>query len=460
MKTGNRRASATSAAQPCRFAARAAARSIARWRSSATNAAAASARPPDAAGQDAADAGEARAPQTYTPRYLAEKILTTRSALEGERKLVTVLFADIADSSALAQELDAEKLHLLMDRVLQLAADAVHRYEGTVNSYLGDGMMALFGAPIALEDHAVRAVHAALTIQETIRGYNSEIQHEHGVAVRLRIGLNTGSVVVGRIGDDLRMDYTANSNVVHLASRMQSLAEPGTIVITEDTYRASAGEMRAEPLGPVEVKGQREPVVVYKVTGRAPWRNRLEIRAEQGLTMLVGRQRELGQLHQRLTRAKTGQGQAVALVGEPGLGKSRLLYEFRRSLAGDRVTWLEGHCRARGLTLPYGPILEILRLVFRLEEGDNPFQVGGKAAPRCARAGPGSGRGAALPRAAVRPAGRGCGAGRPPAQGQAGSEPSRRSPMCSPPRRGSARWCWSSKTCTGGTRARRISSPF
>lgn len=334
--------------------------------------------PPDAAEPPATDAGEARAPQTYTPRYLAEKILTTRSALEGERKLVTVLFADIADSSALAQELDAEKLHLLMDRVLQLAADAVHRYEGTVNSYLGDGMMALFGAPIALEDHAVRAVHAALTIQETIRGYNSEIEHEHGVAVRLRIGLNTGSVVVGRIGDDLRMDYTANSNVVHLASRMQSLAEPGTIVITEDTYRASAEEVLAEPLGPVEVRGQREPVVVYKVTGRAPWRDRLEIRAEAGLTALVGRRGELAELHQRLTRAEIGQGQAVALVGEPGLGKSRLLYEFRRSLAGDRVTWLEGHCRARGLTLPYGPVLEILRILFRLEEGDNPFQVAEK----------------------------------------------------------------------------------
>ena len=282
------------------------------------------------------------------------------------------------NSSALAQELDAEKLHLLMDRVLQLAADAVHRYEGTVNSYLGDGMMALFGAPIALEDHAVRAVHAALAIQETIRGYNTEIEREHGVRVRLRIGLNTGSVVVGRIGDDLRMDYTANSNVVHLASRMQSLAEPGTIVITEDTHQAVADEVRAERFGPVEVRGQREPVVVYKVTGRAPWRNRLEMRAAQGLTALVGRNRELGQLHEGLSRAEAGQGQAIALVGEPGLGKSRLLYEFRRSIGQGRVNWLEGHCRARGLALPYGPIIEVLRIIFHIEEGDNPLQAAEK----------------------------------------------------------------------------------
>jgi predicted ATPase/class 3 adenylate cyclase len=327
--------------------------------------------------QEMADAPEALVPHTYTPRYLAEKILTTRSALEGERKVVTVLFADIADSSAFAQQLDAEKLHLLLDRVLQLAAQAVHRYDGTVNSYLGDGMMALFGAPIALEDHALRAVHAALTIQETIRGLNAEVQRELGVSVRLRIGLNTGSVVVGRIGDDLRMDYTANSNTVHLASRLQTVAEPGAIVIAEDTQRAVAGEIITELLGPVEVRGQREPIVVYKVTGRAQHRNPLELRGE-GLTKLVGRTRELARLHEQLERAEAGQGQAVALVGEPGLGKSRLLYEFRQSLGEGRVIWLEGHCRARGLTLPYGPVLEALRLLFRIDEGDSRLQIAEK----------------------------------------------------------------------------------
>ena len=322
------------------------------------------------------DDGLSIALQTYTPRYLAEQILTTRSALEGERKVVTVLFADLADSSAMAQQLDAETLHLLLDRVLQLAAGAVHRYAGTVNSYLGDGMMALFGAPIALEDHVSRAVHAALSIQEAMAGLNAEVQHKLGVPVRLRIGLNTGPVVVGRIGVDLRRDYTANSNVVHLASRLQSVAEPGTIVVTEETRRAVAGEVTTELLGPIEIRGQREPVVLYRVTGRRTQSNPLGPRAEQGLTGLVGRSRELDELRFRLACAEAGHGQAMAVVGEPGLGKSRLLYEFRQAIGDAEIDWLEGHCRAHGLGLPYGPIVEVLRLVFRIDEGDSLSRVG------------------------------------------------------------------------------------
>jgi class 3 adenylate cyclase/tetratricopeptide (TPR) repeat protein len=311
----------------------------------------------------------------YTPRFVSENILATRSALEGERKLVTVLFADIADSSMFAQQLDAERLHSLLDKVLQLAAEAVHRYGGTVNSYLGDGLMALFGAPTALEDHALCAARAALTIQETIRGYNMQFQREHGVEVRLRIGLNTGSVVVGRIGDNLRMDYTANSNTVHLASRMQSLAEAGTILITETMQRAVGQQIQTELLGPVEVRGQRDRVTVYKITGRGRRRSRWEIRAEQGLTNLVGRQRELALLHEHLTRAEAGHGQTIAIAGEAGVGKSRLLHEFHQSLADNGVDWLDGQCLADGRTVPYGPILEILRLNFHIEEGDNPLQI-------------------------------------------------------------------------------------
>ena len=314
-------------------------------------------------------------PQAYTPKHLAERVLTIRSALEGERKQVTVLFGDIANSSYLAQQLDPEIMHQLLDQVLRLMAEAVHRYEGTVNQYLGDGLMALFGAPVALEDHAFRAVQAALTIQETIGGYSTQFQRDHGVEIRIRLGLNTGLVVVGRIGDDLRMDYTAVGNTTHLASRMQTLAEPGTILITDAVHRLVGEYVRSETLGPVEVKGQREPVQVYKVTGQRRWRSRLEISAERGLTPLVGRQRELALLHDCLARVEGGRGQIVGIVGEAGVGKSRLLYEFHTSLVAGRVHWLTGHCVAHGQTTPYLPLLEILRTNFQVEEGDNPLQV-------------------------------------------------------------------------------------
>ncbi len=314
-------------------------------------------------------------PQAYTPKYLAEKILTSKSALEGERKQVTVFFCDIADSSGLAQRLDPEVMHQVMDRALRLMAEAVHRYEGTVNQFLGDGLMALFGAPVALEDHAFRAVQAALAIQETFGGYSQELKQDRGVEIHLRQGLNTGVVVVGRIGDDLRMDYTAVGDTTHLAARMQALAEPGAILITEATYRVVEGYVRSEALAPVKVKGWSDPVSVYKVTGRRRGRSRLEVRAERGLTQLVGRERELGLLHDCLARVKAGRGQVVGVVGKPGVGKSRLLYEFRKSLEGERVTWLEGHCVAYGQTTPYLPILEILRVNFQIEEGDNPLQI-------------------------------------------------------------------------------------
>ncbi len=311
----------------------------------------------------------------YTPPYLVEKILTTRSALEGERKLVTVLFADIADSSAFAQRIDPERLHRLMGEVLQLVAEAVHRYEGTVNQYLGDGLMALFGAPIAVEDHPLRAVQAALAIQETIRGYSAQFQREHGMELRLRIGINTGSVVVGRIGDDLRMDYTAVGNTTHIAARMQALAAPGAILMAEETRRFVEGLVLYESLGSVDVRGQREPVVAYRVTGRRRWRSRLEMSAARGLTQFAGRRRELGLLHDCLRRVEAGHGQVVGIVGEPGLGKSRLLYELHASIRHDRVEWLEGYCVAYGRALPYGPILEVLRAQFHIEEGDNALQI-------------------------------------------------------------------------------------
>jgi class 3 adenylate cyclase/tetratricopeptide (TPR) repeat protein len=314
-------------------------------------------------------------PQSYTPKHLAEKILTSKSALEGERKHVTVLFCDIVDSSQLAERLDPEVMHGVMDRTLRFMAEAVHRYEGTVNQFLGDGLMALFGAPVALEDHAFRAVQAALAIRETIRGLSEQLRRERGVEIRLRQGLNTGLVVVGRIGDDLRMDYTAVGDTTHLAARMQEQAEPGTILLTEGTHRLVEGYIRSDTLGPVQVKGRTQPAAVYKVTGRRRGRTRLEVSAERGLTQLVGRQRELGVVHDCLVRAKAGRGQVVGIVGEPGVGKSRLLHEFRQALEGERVTWIAGHCVAYGQATPYLPVLEILRANFQIDEGDHPLQI-------------------------------------------------------------------------------------
>ncbi len=315
------------------------------------------------------------APVSYTPRHLAERVLTYRSALEGERKQVTVLFVDIVGSSYLAERLDPELMHQIMDRALRLMADSVHRYEGTVNQFLGDGLMALFGAPVALEDHAFRAVQAALAIRETVAGYSEQLRHEHGVEMRLRLGLNSGLVVVGKIGDDLRMDYTAVGDTTHLAARMQESAEPDAIVVTDATHRLVRGYVRSEPLGTVKVRGRSHPVEAFTITGRRQPRTRLEVSAELGLTDLIGRERELGVLQDCFMDARAGRGHIVGIAGEPGVGKSRLIYEFRRRLAAERLTWLEGHCVTYGQTTPYLPLLEICKANFHVEDGDNSLQI-------------------------------------------------------------------------------------
>jgi len=314
-------------------------------------------------------------PQSYTPRYLAEKILTSRGALEGERKEVTVLFCDVVESSRLAERLDPEAMHQIMDQALRLMAEAIHRYEGTVNQFLGDGLMALFGAPVALEDHALRAVMAALMIQETINAYTEQLKSERDVEIRLRLGLNTGLVVVGRIGDDLRMDYTAVGDTTNVAARLQSLAEPGAILIGEATQQLVEGYIHNAAQGPVQVKGRTEAIQVYEVTGRRRRRSRLEVSIERGLTPLVGRERELNLLHDCLTRAKAGRGQVVGIGGEPGIGKSRLLYEFRKTLEEEGIIWLEGHCVAQSQNTLYLPILELLRANFQIEDGDTSLQL-------------------------------------------------------------------------------------
>src|SRR6266478_1697181 len=268
-------------------------------------------------------------PDAYTPKHLAEKILTSRSALEGERKQVTVLFCDIVESTGLAERLDPESMHELMDKTLRLMAEAVHRYQGTVNQFLGDGLMALFGAPVALEDHALRAVQAALAIRETVNGYSEQLKRERGIEIRLRFGLNTGPVVVGRIGDDLRMDYTAIGDTTNLAARMQALAEPGSVVATDATHKLIAGYFETLDLGELPVKGHA-PIQAFEVLRARGRKARLDIESERGLTPLVGRDREIATLMELFTRTREGRGQVVFVAGEAGIGKSRLLLEFRR----------------------------------------------------------------------------------------------------------------------------------
>src|SRR5439155_25683126 len=264
------------------------------------------------------------APLAYTPPYLAEKILTSRSALEGERKQVTVLFADLKGSTELIRDLDPETAQQLLDPALQHMMEAVHRYEGTVNQVLGDGVMALFGAPIAHEDHAVRACYAALAMQDALRRYADEVRRTHGLPIQMRVGLNAGEVVVRTIGNDLHMDYSAVGLTTVLAARMEQLATPGSILLTAATLRLVEGMVQVHPLGPVPVKGVDEAVEVFELVGASAIRRRLQAAVARGLTRFVGRQTELAALHQALERAGAGHGQVVALLGEAGVGKSRL----------------------------------------------------------------------------------------------------------------------------------------
>ncbi len=311
-------------------------------------------------------------PQAYTPRHLAEKILTSRSSIEGERKPVTVLFCDLANSTALAGRLGPDAMHGLLNRFFELALGEIHRYEGTINQFLGDGFMALFGAPLAHEDHARRAVLAALGLSRAIREQRSLLGAPADAELTVRLGLNTGFVVVGRIGDNLRMDYTAVGDTTHLAARMQQLGEPGDILVTEATARLVTGYVRLEVLEPVAVKGRTEPLTPYKVVALGRRRSPLEGLEERALSRFVGREREVATLQELLAEVEAGRGQVVGIVGEPGVGKSRLLIEFRRSLAGRRVTYLEGRCLSFGNTIPYLPVLDIVRSNYGIVEMDDP----------------------------------------------------------------------------------------
>jgi class 3 adenylate cyclase len=312
---------------------------------------------------------QTREPLSYTPKHLAEKILTSRSALEGERKQVTVLFCDLANSTPIAERLGPEHMHTLLNRFFELALSEVHRYEGTINQFLGDGFMALFGAPIAHEDHARRGVLSALALQRTLK--EADLGKPYNVECAFRMGLNSGLVVVGSIGDNLRMDYSAIGDTTNLASRLQGVAEPGTILISESTSRLVHGYVRLEAIQPVQVKGKTEPVPIYKVVGTLPRRSPIVSRSERTLSPFVGRERELTTLEALFTQVEAGHGHVVGIVAEAGGGKSRLLYEFRQRLQDKRVTYLEGRCLSYGSSVPYHPIIDLARQHCAIAEGDN-----------------------------------------------------------------------------------------
>ena len=315
------------------------------------------------------------APETYTPKHLAEKILTSKAALEGERKQVTVLFADLKGSMELLADRDPEDARKLLDPVLERMMEAVHHYEGTVNQVMGDGIMALFGAPLAHEDHAVRACYAALRMQEVVRRYSDELRHAQGVEVQIRVGVNSGEVVVRSIGSDLRMDYTAVGQTTHLAARMEQLAAPGSIRLTAETLHLAEGFVQVTPLGPVPIKGLGEPIEVFELAGAGAARTRLEAAARRGLTRFVGRNAELEQLRDALDRASLGHGQVVAVVGEPGVGKSRLFWELTHSHRVHGWLIVQSASVSYGKATAYLPVIELLRGYFEIESRDDPRKI-------------------------------------------------------------------------------------
>ena len=315
------------------------------------------------------------APQSYTPKHLADKILTTRSSIEGERKLVTVLFADVANYTSISEKLDPEEVHQIMDGCFKILMDEIHKYEGTINQFTGDGVMALFGAPVAHEDHAQRTCYAALSIQKALGEYGDKIRKDTGVEFKMRIGLNSGPVIVGAIGDDLRMDYTAVGNTTNLGSRMESVARPGTILVSKNTHRLVRDFFEFESLGKIEVKGKKEPQEAFELIKTGEVETRIGASVAKGLTRFVGRKNSMGALMDAFDKVKSGSGQVVGLVGEAGVGKSRLLLEMRNMLPQGEYSYLEGRCLHYGGSMPYLPILDILRSYFDIKEGDREFLI-------------------------------------------------------------------------------------
>jgi class 3 adenylate cyclase/tetratricopeptide (TPR) repeat protein len=337
---------------------------------------------------DAGAPAVARAPRDYTPKHLADKILQSKSALEGERKQVTVLFADVKGSMELAEQLDPEEWHRILERFFEILTEGVHRFEGTVNQYTGDGIMALFGAPIAHEDHAQRACYAALHLAETLKRYADAVRVEHGLNFSVRMGINSGEVVVGKIGDDLRMDYTAQGHTVGLAQRMEALAESGRALLAESTIDIVHGYFALRDLGATKIRGVDAPVRVAELEGVGRMRTRLDRSRARGLSKFVGRDDEMGRLETALRRSLEGDGQAVGVMAEAGSGKSRLCFEFLESCRARGITVRSTTGVPHGRAVPLQPILEFYREIFGAAPDDTDAQTRQKIAGTIAQAAP------------------------------------------------------------------------
>jgi class 3 adenylate cyclase/tetratricopeptide (TPR) repeat protein len=315
-------------------------------------------------------------PQSYTPKHLTEKILNTRSSIEGERKLVTVLFADVANYTSMSEKLDPEEVHQIMDGCFKILMDEIHRYEGTINQFTGDGVMALFGAPVSHEDHAQRACYAALSIQKAMDKYGTEVKKNAGVDFEMRIGLNTGKVIVGAIGEDLRMDYTAVGDTTNLAARIQQTAQPGKVWLSRNTQNIISGFFQIESVGDHELKGIAEKQSIFKLLAEhKEVRTRFEAGLARGITGLVGRRPEMKILREAWERARSGEARLVDIVGEAGVGKSRLIYEFQKAI-DDEATFLTGVCIHYGRNINFLPVIDIVRSAFNIEEGMSEEEAG------------------------------------------------------------------------------------